>query len=731
VKATKYETTNDENDLEFLITLYGLAKRKPICLAMLSGGGCVIPESEEKGRNMLKYLRVFGVLFITFFLSACGGTPTDTPQPTSDKTAPKLLTSIPANSASAVPINVKLGFTFDEAIARNSLVLTSHPTITLGTATWNPDSTSVAFDNGNLAASAAYTLTLNAKDVSGNALAETTIIFTTSDAADTTAPTTPTGLVATPANGQVTLTWGANPEADLAGYTIYMGTTQDKLEPKEFVTTNSKTMSNLTNGMTYLFSVDAVDAANNHSSQAAPVSATPSATSTDTTPPKIQSSTPADGATNTNPRNFSMTLVFSEPMDTASFSLMLAPPNAFPELQALTPVATTPFSVAWSEADTVAILVLEPPNELLLENTTFTLTLNAKDKAGNALSGDKEIAFTTGEEAPRLVSSTPANGSTNIPVEKFEIKLDFSKPMDTLVVKVAPTLEPLDIPFYSQSWTLTWSENDTVLTLTTSIDPGYFLEDTTYTLLLTGKAKTGIPLLDTPVTFTTVDDPTPPKIIQTSPVDEMTEIPLSPLDVFIYFDDVMDVTTTLAALSSTPALPCDWQQFFTYTANDTSLKSAFACRSETETFQPNTIYTITVSTTAKDSSGNNLDIGTCIGAPGDPPCAYTFKFTTLTPPPPRGNLRLEIMGLPLGQKRVRVTGPNFDSGLLDESTIFSTVLIGDYTIAASAFTIAPGKPACRIYTPDRDLQFLIPVNPNQTTTASVTYESISCAPPKP
>jgi Bacterial Ig-like domain/Fibronectin type III domain len=672
----------------------------------------------------VKHLNPLAGLFLTLSLAlslvACGGASTTTPQPNpNDKTAPTLTSSLPGAGANAVPINAKLAFAFSEAMDEASLELTSNTAITLGTAVWNPDSTSVAFDNGNLAASTAYTLSIKAKDVSGNALGATTLTFTTSDSADTAAPSTPTGLVATPANEQVTLTWQDNPEPDVVGYTLYVGTAQDKLESKEFVTTNSTTVTNLTNDTTYFFAIDAVDGANNHSGQTASVSAIPSATVTDTTPPTIQSSDPADNATDVT-GEVVFSIVFSELMDESSLSFTLEPPDYVLEF------------IAWSDNNTVLSL---SPSQLHLfeqkENTPYKLIISAKDKAGNALSGDREISFTTGFEAPHLVSSTPANGSTNIPVEKFEIKLGFSKPMDTATVKVAPTLEPLDIPFYSQSWTLTWSENDTVLTLTTAIDPGYFLEDTTYTLLITGKSKSSVALEDATLSFTTVDDPTPPKIVRTSPADDMMDVPLSPLDVFIYFDDVMDVPTTLAALSSSPALPCEWQQFFDYSANDTSLKSAFACRSTTETFEPNTTYTITVSTTAKDSSGNNLDIGTCIGAPGDPPCAYTFKFTTFTPPPPRGNLRLEIIDLPLGQKQVRVTGPNFDSGLLDESTTFSNVLTGDYTIAASAFTVAPGKAACRLYTPTEEFQFLIPVNPNQTTTATVTYTSFSCAPPKP
>jgi hypothetical protein len=671
---------------------------------------------------MLKRLRVFVVFLFTLALVACGSAPTTTPQPNpTDKTPPTLTASVPANGSSTVPINVKLGFTFSEAMDEGSLELSSTPPLSFGNPTWNASTTGVAFDNAALAASTPYTLMLKAKDISGNALAETTLSFTTSSTADTTAPSTPTGLVATPANGQVTLTWQASPETDVAGYTVYVGTSQDALEPKDFVTTTSKTFTGLTNGTTYFFTVDAVDTAANKSNKTTPVSATPSTTVTDTTPPKIQSSDPADGATGVSPRQTSLRVQFSEPMNKTSFEFAITP-----RFGASDAPPNEPFNVTWSDNDTV--VTLQPAlSNLVAENTTFKLTLFAKDRAGNALSGDNEITFTTREE-PRLVSSTPANGSTDIPVEKFEIKLVFSKAMDTATFKVEPTLEPLDIPFYSQSWTLTWSADDTVLILTTAIDPGYFLEDTTYTLLLTGADKTGIPLADTTVTFTTVDDPTPPTIVQTSPADDMTEVPLSPLDVFIYFDDVMDVPTTLAALSSSPALACEWQQFFDYSANDKSLKSAFACRSETKTFEPSTTYTITVSTTAKDSSGNNLYIGKCIADPNDPPCAYSFKFSTLTPPPPTGTLKLDISGLPLGQNKVRITGASFDSGLLDSSNTFSGLAVGDYTVSAASFAVAPGKPACRIYTPTPESQ-TVSVTTGQTTTATVTYESESCAAP--
>ena len=571
----------------------------------------------------------FALFFVSLSLVACGGESTPQPNP-NDKTAPTLSSSLPAEGTNAVPINAKLGFAFSEAMDEGSLELTSNPAITLGNPTWNADSRSVAFANGNLATSTSYTLTVKAKDLAGNVLAPTTLSFTTSDTTDTTAPATPTGLVATPANGQVTLTWQDNPELDVVGYRLYMGTAQDKLESKDFVTTNSMTVTGLTNGTTYFFALDAVDGANNHSGQTASVSATPSATVTDKTPPTLQSSDPADNSTNVNPRNPSIKLVFSEPIDTASFSLTFVP-FIFLALQSLEPAAITPFEVSWSEGDTLATLRLKPPYELLLENTALTLTISAKDRAGNALAGDNEINFTTGEE-PRLVSSTPEDGATDIGVELFEIQLVFSKPMDTTTVKVEPTLEPVDISFYSQSWTLTWSADDTVLTLKTSVIPGYFLEDTTYILLLTGVDKTGIPLLDTTVTFTTVDDPTPPTITGTSPFNGTTDRPLSPLGVFVYFDDVMDEEATIGAISSSMPLPCEWRYSFSHSTGDKAFGTFYYCRSETESFEPDTTYTITVSTEATDTSGNALAT----------PYSFSFKTVATT-----GALQVNIAPLSL------------------------------------------------------------------------------------
>jgi Bacterial Ig-like domain/Fibronectin type III domain len=633
---------------------------------------------------------LFLTLFLALSLVACGGTSNPPPPNPTDKTAPTLTSSLPGAGANAVPINAKLAFSFSEAMSESSLELTSNPAITLGTAIWNESSTSVAFENENLAASTAYTLTLKAKDTSGNALAPTTLTFTTSDKADTTAPSTPTGLVATPANGQVTLTWQANSESDVVGYTLYVGTAQDKLESKEFVTTNSTTVTGLTNGTTYFFAVDAVDAANNHSGQTASVSATPSATVTDTTAPTLQSSDPKDGATGVNPDNLSIKLVFSEPMDTASFSLTLPPPNPIPKLLDLEPAATKPFNVSWSEADTVATLTLEPPNELLFEETTFTLVLSAKDKAGNALSGDNEIVFTTGKGALRLLSSDPANGATDIPAGTKDIELRFSQPVKNGTLEITGNF-PYDCPIF-ESISLTH-------TFTVKCE---LYDGNTYTLNYEGQ-DLDLHAFSGSISFSTVPDTVAPSVLVISPNDLAVDVPLAtPIE--IWFDDEMDEASTLAAVSSSPDVGCTWSL--------SEEKDKLVC--SPANLQADITYELTVSTDAKDTSGH------AIAAP------FIFRFSTIKA---IGSLQVNISDLPVDQKRVRVTGPDgFDSGLLDSSTPFPSLPGGDYTVTASAFTLAPGKPACRIYTPTPASQ-TVTVRASQTTTATVTYESESCALP--
>ncbi|MEN8006038.1 MAG: PKD domain-containing protein [Candidatus Krumholzibacteriota bacterium] len=95
---------------------------------------------------------------------------------------------------------------------------------------------------------------------------------------DTTPPAAPTGLAATAAEGSVSLDWNDNGESDLAGYTVYRGTSSGG--PYNAVNGTLLTVSQfddtgLTGGTTYWYVVTASDNSANESASSNEASATP------------------------------------------------------------------------------------------------------------------------------------------------------------------------------------------------------------------------------------------------------------------------------------------------------------------------------------------------------------------------------------------------------------------------------------------------------------------------
>ncbi|WP_282198459.1 fibronectin type III domain-containing protein [Collibacillus ludicampi] len=91
---------------------------------------------------------------------------------------------------------------------------------------------------------------------------------------DTTPPNAPTGLQGTAGTGQVTLTWTENSEIDVqigGGYNIYEGSTKVNASP---VTGTSYTVTGLTSGTSYTFTITAVDSDGNESAHSASVTVT-------------------------------------------------------------------------------------------------------------------------------------------------------------------------------------------------------------------------------------------------------------------------------------------------------------------------------------------------------------------------------------------------------------------------------------------------------------------------
>jgi predicted phage tail protein len=122
--------------------------------------------------------------------------------------------------------------------------------------------------------------------------------------AATTKPGPPNGLTASPGNGQVTLSWtapGSSGGAVISGYEIYRGTTRggESGTPVNgsLVAGTSYTVTGLTNGTTYYFTVAAVNKANLQGAKSGEGSAAPTAASAPASASASASATgPASGS---------------------------------------------------------------------------------------------------------------------------------------------------------------------------------------------------------------------------------------------------------------------------------------------------------------------------------------------------------------------------------------------------------------------------------------------------
>src|ERR1700722_3707080 len=94
-------------------------------------------------------------------------------------------------------------------------------------------------------------------------------------------PGPPTGLAATPGNAQVSLSWippASDGGAAIIGYDVYLGTSSrgESAAPvnSALITATGYTVTGLTNGTTYYFTVDAVNDPDLHSAASADASLT-------------------------------------------------------------------------------------------------------------------------------------------------------------------------------------------------------------------------------------------------------------------------------------------------------------------------------------------------------------------------------------------------------------------------------------------------------------------------
>ncbi|MDY7229825.1 Ig-like domain-containing protein [Hyalangium rubrum] len=144
----------------------------------------------------------------------------------------------------------------------------------------------------------------------------------------------------------------------------------------------------------------------------------------DTTPPTITETSPSHNSSQVL-TSTPLLITFSEPMDVSTVQVSTAPTAAF-----------TP--ATWALGDTQVTL---QPSTLLIQNTTYTLFVEGKDKAGNLLSGRKAFSFSTTGPAPdttlpTVLSTTPGNSAIGIARDAL-ITVVFSEPMNKASAQTA------------------------------------------------------------------------------------------------------------------------------------------------------------------------------------------------------------------------------------------------------------------------------------------------------
>ncbi len=317
----------------------------------------------------------------------------------------------------------------------------------------------------------------------------------------------------------------------------------------------------------------------------------------DTTAPTVSSTVPASAATSVA-FNANVTATFSEPMTAASLT-------------------STTFSVkkgAATVAGTVtlvgAVATFAPTAALAASSTyTATITVGARDLAGNGLATPHIWSFTTGVAPdvtpPTVASTVPGDAATMVAVNG-SVTATFSESMSPASI----TSSTVTLAQGATPVTAAVTYAGLVATLTPAAALGF---STTYTATITTGAKdlAGNALAAAHSwSFTTgvAPDTTPPTVASTDPANLAVGVAVNRSVVVTFSEGVEAATLTTATFTLAQGL--------TAVPAAVTASGAVATLVPTSPLAAGTVYTATVSTGAKDLAGNALV------------AAHTWSFTT-------------------------------------------------------------------------------------------------------
>jgi hypothetical protein len=232
------------------------------------------------------------------------------------------------------------------------------------------------------------------------------------------------------------------------------------------------------------------------------------------------------------------------------------------------------------------------PNTALLPDTTYTITIDTsvRSASGAKMPQPYTFSFTTANSNiianPLYVQySNPSNGDSDVSPQQT-ITFEFNEAVDTASLRKGFSLVPPVAGLFGLN---------NVYQEEFSFSPIMPLPlGTTYTVTLAASVKsTNGDSLGTPYTFTFKTEPF--EVTSAEPYNGSTEIGLDPT-FYIYTSGPIDTSTVRAAFSISPAVS---GQFYFYQQNGFVFSPA-------TTLQPYTVYTITISTALKSTSGTPL-----------------------------------------------------------------------------------------------------------------------------
>ena len=315
--------------------------------------------------------------------------------------------------------------------------------------------------------------------------------------------------------------------------------------------------------------------------------------------PLVVSTSPANGDTLVS-LNKCITATFNEKMNPATIS-----PSSFTLLESTKGSGTEVLGTLTYDKTNATISFT--PTTKLSPNATFIgrIKSSVKDLMGNSLQTDYVWTFSTGATlSPTVISTNPVNNATGVILTK-KITATFSVPMDPLTITT--TTFTLKNGLTPVAGSVSYSGTTATYTPSSNLLPGV-----TYTATITTGAKNiaGTPLANDYIWTFSTGAILSPTVISTSPADSVTGVVLNKT-VTATFSVPMD---PLTISTSTFTI----KQGLTPIAGTVSYTGSTASFTPTIAFTPNTIYTCTITTGAKNVAGTPLANN------------YVWRFTTFT-----------------------------------------------------------------------------------------------------